>query len=428
MRVKASTNTTDVLFAFSEILDLATPRLAKHQQRVALIAWLISKEIPELNQSRRESLFTAAMLHDIGALTVEKKEQIVDSGSSKKDIYNHSEVGSYLFGLLSWLSPLKDIVKYHHLSWKSMTTSIDSPSILEAQTLKLADTIEIMIDRDSYILHQEESITEKLKNHEGEHFHPKVIKAFLKAAKHEEFWLDITLPNVDISLKKEVDLITKYLSIDNILEVSEFIRQIIDFKTHFTATHSVGVAESAAYLAELLDFSETQIKRIRTAGNLHDIGKLSIQNSILEKKGPLTKDEFALMRRHTYLTYMSLSSIQGFDDIAEWAAYHHEKLDGSGYPFGVYGVDISLGARIMAVSDIFTALIEDRPYRSGMEKEDVISILKSEAENNKLDSTIVKLLLDNFDTCYTRVASRQKEEKRQFCFMEEHFVEMNKGS
>jgi len=158
---------------------------------------------------------------------------------------------------------------------------------------------------------------------------------------------------------------------------------------------------------------------MRIAGNFHDIGKLIIPNSILEKPDKLTVDEFQIMRCHTYYTYYTLNSIGGLQRIAEWAAYHHEKLDGSGYPFHCTNEEIGTGSRIMAVADIFTAISEDRPYRKGMDEDEIHRILQKQADNNFLDKRIVALLFDNYEAIRLKVKEKQEE---AFDFYEKRFL------
>jgi len=110
---------------------------------------------------------------------------------------------------------------------------------------------------------------------------------------------------------------------------------------------------------------------MEVAGNLHDLGKMVIPNSILNKPDKLNKEETAIMRQHTYFTYTVLNSIGGISQIAEWAAFHHERLDGSGYPFHLGADKLGIGSRIMAVADVFTAISEDRPYRKGMSQQEL---------------------------------------------------------
>jgi HD-GYP domain-containing protein (c-di-GMP phosphodiesterase class II) len=135
----------------------------------------------------------------------------------------------------------------------------------------------------------------------------------------------------------------------------------------------------------------------RIAGHLHDLGKMVIPTSILEKPDCLTTEEYAVIKQHTYWTYEVLKSINGMDAIAEWAAWHHERLDGSGYPFHIDGDRISSGARIMAVADTFTAMTEDRPYRPGMDKSSAIGVLKRQSKRHALDAVVVRQVIQNYE-------------------------------
>ena len=147
--------------------------------------------------------------------------------------------------------------------------------------------------------------------------------------------------------------------------VSLFFKDIIDLKSPFTATHSTGVSACADALSELMERADERLK-IRIAGNLHDLGKLVIPNSILEKGTGLSIEEYQIIKSHSYYSYTIMNSIADLGDVAEWGRFHHEKIDGSGYPFHHSGDRLPTQARIIAVSDVFTALAEDRPYRKGM--------------------------------------------------------------
>lgn len=126
------------------------------------------------------------------------------------------------------------------------------------------------------------------------------------------------------------------------------------------------------------------------------MGKLAISNDVLEKPAKLNEDEFNEIRSHTYYTYQLLDTIPKFDIIKTWAAYHHEKLDGNGYPFHIKGENLSLGSRVMAVADVFTAITENRPYRRGMDDENTVIILNNMVNSGAIDGRIVDLLKDNF--------------------------------
>ncbi|NOZ68666.1 MAG: HD domain-containing protein, partial [Deferribacteres bacterium] len=189
----------------------------------------------------------------------------------------------------------------------------------------------------------------------------------------------------------------------------------------FTATHSSGVAAAASILSRIFGLTEKETGLMEVAGNLHDIGKLAIPNDILDKPGKLSKEEFAVIRSHTYYTYSVINTIGGLQQIAEWAAYHHEKLDGSGYPFHCTYDELGTGSRIMMVADLFTALAEDRPYRAGMSREGIIQIIKQLADRKLLDRRIVNILFENFDEISSHVSEKQAVVKEfyenQFAFL-----------
>ncbi len=123
----------------------------------------------------------------------------------------------------------------------------------------------------------------------------------------------------------------------------------------------------------------------------------------------MTHAEMAVMKQHTYFTFSVLSTIRGLQMIAEWGAYHHERLDGKGYPFRRKAHEMNLGARIMAVSDIFTALAEDRPYRKGMTMENIRTILQDQAIHGIHDPRIVNLLLENVEEVRRAVTEKQEQ-------------------
>jgi len=135
---------------------------------------------------------------------------------------------------------------------------------------------------------------------------------------------------------------------------------------------------------------------MKIAGYLHDLGKLAVPQEILEKPAKLNDYEFNIMRSHVFYTYRILANRNGLEQINEWASLHHERLNGKGYPFHLKAADISFGSRIMAVADVFTAIAEDRPYRKGLSKDQIIRTL-SHMGVDSLDSKIVNSLIEKFE-------------------------------
>jgi len=133
--------------------------------------------------------------------------------------------------------------------------------------------------------------------------------------------------------------------------------------------------------------------KIEVAGLLHDLGKLRVPDEVLNKPGKLDEHERQIMNTHSFETYQILRRIDGFAEIALWAAYHHEEPGGSGYPFHVPEQRLSLEARILRVADIFQAMAQNRPYRAGMAPEQIKSFLLELCEKGKLDAAVVEVVL-----------------------------------
>ena len=153
---------------------------------------------------------------------------------------------------------------------------------------------------------------------------------------------------------------------------------VVDAKSHSTYMHSIGVAGIARDVGAQLGLDDDELLTLRRAALLHDIGKLSVPNSILDKPGKLDKQEWERVKLHTHYTYEILSRIPSFDEIADVASCHHEKLDGSGYCRGLNGAEISRTSRILTVADMFDALSSNRPYRGALTREQVLDILRKD--------------------------------------------------
>ncbi|NOX20110.1 MAG: HD domain-containing protein [Nitrospirae bacterium] len=417
MQRQVKVNFGNFLLSFSEAVDLADPALTQHQQRTAFIAWEMAKKA-NLPMDRLKNLFIAALLHDIGIFSL--KEKLMIRQYEIENLESHCIKGEILLKRVPWLKEAARLVRYHHTKWTEWNESIDSDIVFDSQILYVADLVERKIKRDIYILFQKEDIFSEIRSLSGTVIHDDIVELFFSISQTEEFWLDLFNSRLYSLLLNEGPLKGIEIDFEEITVISELFRHIIDFRSRFTATHSSGVAASALLLARLLGLTEYEMKLLEVAGNLHDIGKLAIPNEILDKPGKLTKEEMELMKSHTYYTYSVIKTIGGLQQIAEWAAYHHEKLDGSGYPFHCKAPELSIGSRIVMVADIFTALTEDRPYRKGLPRVEVEKILKKFSDQELLDRNIIKLLLENYDEVHAFVAEKQKIARQ---FYESQFAE-----
>jgi putative nucleotidyltransferase with HDIG domain len=380
----------DFISGISEAVDLVSSELNSHHNKVAYISYNIAKEM-YLPEEEINNIVLAASLHDIGAFTNEERFQVVLALFDDNDSDKHSIVGYELLRRFEPLTDVATLIKYHHAHYDKSNPEIPIGSYV----IHLADRLSILIDEHREVLEQVPRIMKDIDQRQSI-FHPDTMDALHRVVKLEYFWIETCSLKFNNVLSERLKFPKKAMELDTLRELAKIVSQIIDFRSRFTSTHSSGVAAVAQELAVICGFSERESKLVEIAGYLHDIGKLSISNSILEKNGSLNFEEFNEMRKHTYYTYTILRKIKGFEQIATWAAYHHERLDGNGYPFHVKGEDFSKLARIMAVADIVTAITEDRPYRVGMKSEKAIEILSNMAENGGIDNGIVEIVKENF--------------------------------
>ena len=397
-------NPVTLLLAFSDTIDCAAHTLASHQQRTAYIAFEMAK-CAGLPKNRQAGLFLAGLFHDVGALSLEEKVALHQN--LEFDLVTHSKLGHALYKSCDWLAPQADIVLNHHTDWKNWNEPISNPLVLDSQLLYLADVLERSINRDAFILHEEEALKDKILNLSGNGIAPAVVELFMEASRREEFWFDLVSENLSGLMEKRSPIRAIAPSMNAIVQFSRFVSMIVDYKSPFTSTHSVGVAHCAGKVGELAGMGKTDCQLLEVAGLLHDLGKLSLPSAIIMKPGALTVAERAVIKKHSYVTHSLLNSVSGFSKVGEWAAYHHERLDGLGYPFRPRAEEISQGARIIAVADVFTALSEDRPYRAGMGKEQTLKVLTAEAVAGAWDPEVVSLLADNYDGIHREMQELQ---------------------
>lgn len=241
---------------------------------------------------------------------------------------------------------------------------------LLARIMNISQTMEVFAHR-----YDPRAAVKTLMERRGRWFDPEIVRVARFLEQDHELWQRVQSADARqyvLGMEPGVAIPASPERIDNICQA---FAQVIDAKSPYTFDHSVGVAGAATAIAEAMAVAPLTRTLIRRAALLHDIGKLSVSNAILEKPGKLTVEEWSIMRMHPAYTRTILEKIRGFDELAYVAGAHHERLDGSGYPEGLNAEGMSLPARIIAVADVYQALSEKRPYRESLPLETVFSMM-----------------------------------------------------
>ena len=357
-------------------IDSCNYLLKSHHRRTAVIAYHIGKKMG-LEHDQLFTLVISAAIHDVGALSVQERDLLV-----REDVQNpraHCDMGCKMLSSFEPFAAVAQVIKHHHVRYASSLDMPEGEVLLESHILHMADRVDILINPDIFVLKQKSAVVDKIRANVGTVFHPQVFEAFLAAAVPDIFWIEINNLELDQLFRRVDSSLNFALSIDNILEFALTISRIIDFRSHFTASHSYTVANLAYEIGKLFGFSHERCLKLKISGYLHDIGKIGIDPGLIEKNGPLTDDEFDLVKLHTYYTGQILSSLsisEWFNEIVVWAQNHHEKSDGSGYPYSLQEENLDIGCKILAFSDVIAALMEDRPYRKSLSIDTAFEIIR----------------------------------------------------
>lgn len=386
----------DMILCLSNAIDLVSPAVVDHHKRVAYIASVISEEFA-VSRDEQTEVMMAGALHDIGAFSL--RERLDTLNFEMTSPHRHGEAGYLLLKTFRPFSRAAVMIRYHHVPWNEGrgAESRGNQVPTGSHILHLADRVDVLTGRDREVLGKVSGICERIEKESGKHFMPELVEVFLNAARKESFWLDIVFPSISQVLARRARAATIELDMEGLLGLAKLFSLIIDFRSRFTAVHSSGVAATASSLAGFCGFSDEDCRLMSIAGFLHDLGKLSVPAEILESPGRLGEEDFRIIKGHTFYTCRILETIADLDVITAWASFHHERLEGKGYPFHYGGKELSFGSRIMSVADVFTAITEDRPYRKGMTQEEAFKVLEEMTEASTLDSEIVSILKQHYD-------------------------------
>jgi HD-GYP domain-containing protein (c-di-GMP phosphodiesterase class II) len=398
-------NFRSVVHALSDSLDLVGIDDVHHGKRVGIMAVEILRALG-WSLEDQEMVFDACLLHDIGVSTSDLHRQLVQEFDWKGS-QAHAKLGAFLLSGFPPLAHLAPSIQLHHTHWSELRHHCGKTERI-ANLIFLADRVDVLAGTTiltQALLEGIPAIREKVVGQAGKMFDPELVDAFVRVSRKEAFWLALEDgPVADYMARLSRTARQDETSAETLHGVAMLFSHVVDAKSHFTVNHSQGVARVAGYLCSILGercrFDGDDCAKLELAGYLHDLGKLRIPDALLEKPGPLTGRERRQIATHAYETYRILSRIQGFEEIARWASYHHETPDGKGYPFHLAGDEIPFQARILRAADIFQALAQDRPYRNALPAPEVLDHLRLLCEDDQLDRSIYDVIASNLREVY----------------------------
>lgn len=346
-------------------------------------------------------LFDLGMLHDIGVSSTSTHKSLL-AEFDWEGSQAHCLAG---YELLRNFAPLADLalpIRYHHTRWTALATADLAPEVARQANLTfLVDRVDTLAapfySNNSLLLHVAE-IRDAIDARRGDYFSADLVDQFLATSQAEAFWLCLEPRSIQAYLQDRLSETMPYqANMAQLRQLAQIFSRIVDAKSVFTARHSTGVASLARLLAGKMGVCAEDCDKLEIAGLLHDLGKLRIPDEILDKPGKLDPDERKIINAHAFETYQILRHIKGFENITLWASYHHEEPGGNGYPFHLRAETLPLECRILRAADIFQALVQDRPYRHGMEPDAVVSVLRELATAGRLERDILEVLESSID-------------------------------
>lgn len=398
----------DVFRLIYKTLGLLDKKIMQHSYRVAYIFAKMLQYTKRYTNRQIAEYAVIALLIDLGEFKMQHNTKRKNQGVN--DAWAHS-IYSYLYlRNFSPLGEMSNVVLYHHVAFEKFD-SIMTPDRAEAAMLAMADRLERMIgeyDSNDSIMMLFNQITDKSK---GSIAMAEAMEVALNAMKE----YNVTTKLVNGDFEKELfdffeDMDLTYSEKRKYLEL---LMYAFDFQTDEAFLDNIRTIQIAEQIGEIMLVSEYERRVLSYGALLYDIGKFAMPMDILRKPGRLTDAEMMIIRAHTaYTEYL----LEGFLDqtVINVAARHHERLDGSGYPRGMVGKDLTLCERILAVADVVSALSADRVYRKAFPKAKILEILNRDVEEGKLCPHTVNALTKKYDIIMNGASANVQRASKAF--------------
>lgn len=408
---------SEVLAAMSRALDLTEGKSVGHTVRTTLIGMRIAQEL-DLSAFDRVALYGALLLKDSGSSGQSRVAEVVNadvqqpsglrivelpsraisvvksvgedslrrvgsllrrsprSPRTAPQLLSRAERGSGIALRIGFSTATADAIRHIDEHWDG--TGIPDGLIgheipLFSRIIHLAQTLDAYYTQRGLL-----AAMKMARERSGQWFDPALVRIARSFREDLDWWESLQSPDATaMAVAVEPQQHTRFVDERGLDDVARAFAEIIDAKSSYTYQHSTNVAKYARATAFELGFEKSDVAILNRAALLHDVGKLGVSSSILDKAGPMTDEERKEMQRHPLYTWEILQRVGAFAGFARTAALHHEKLDGTGYPWGVKADALDIPARILCVADIYEALTAHRPYRAGLSRDAALKIIRS---------------------------------------------------
>lgn len=358
--------------AFDEVESRYNNTSKNHSKRVAYLSLKFALEF----NYKQEALF------DICAYSLMHNISLLKAKDDKKEFC--LVANEYVNKLPFDFKEQEDVLKYQYESFDGngpfKIEDYDIP--LFSQFIYFANHIDTKFDLSNSSIENREKVLKYIKENEEVLFSSDLVECFEEFAKTQSFWLDLENENELLTyIFTTLHDNTIVLDFEELLEITSILTLLTD--------DDLSIIENASKVAKYYNFEHKDEQTFKIAASLCNIGKLYIDEKILNKKEKLTTKEYEKIKAYPYYTKKVLSNIIGFNDICSYAYKIQEQIDAKGYPFSLEAKDLSLKDRSLTLVNIYTALTSNKPYRKAFSKEEAFDILEQMAKENRVDETIV---------------------------------------
>lgn len=407
VKIEWHVNLRQTFFCIARALDSIGIDDINHGHRVGYMAYSCAKAM-EWSEEECQFVFSLGLIHDCGVAQKRDFYYLLEN-MQPDNVRQHCVRGYKLLSQCPPLAFFADAILYHHTPWEELKhINISDRDKRFAALIFLADRVDYL--KELYPRDEFSNVTQQARNEvcleigrlSGTLFESDLVRQMQSLLSNEFIWFSMEAYHIEALSQSlpPTSFFEQKLEAEDVVAIAMLMANIVDAKSQFTFYHSQKVAEICHSLAQQMGLSSEMQKALYLTGLVHDIGKLHTPEEILHKRGKLNESEYLCIQRHSTDSRYTLQMMFGQSAVCEWAANHHERLDGSGYPRGLQGTEIDLPSRIIAVADVFQALTQARPYRGRMSLEEVMQIMSHEVSCGRLDSKVFDVLLKNEKAYY----------------------------